>query len=296
MAHPNPEKVKIDWKALLISVPLLAWPGFSLSQEPEPAAPAAGAEEKPAPPWKGSAALGYTQSGGNTNSTAINANAALSRDGELTDLGWQAGLLYGFTRYTDKNILSANNYFGLFRVDQFLTTSKRPYGFCQFQFQSDQFAGFWGKYMAEAGAGYNWWKSKKRSLKTEAGYAFIDWNYTEPSEDGRRWAPTNNSVARLRYWHQVLSWLALSEEAVYYLNLEDTREYQTESMSAAKIKLTDRIGFQSSLAVKYNNRPPLVEKKDAYGQTVHDADGNPVLERAKYTDYIWTNTLVLSFP
>jgi putative salt-induced outer membrane protein YdiY len=252
-------------------------------------------DTEPGPKWTSSGALGYTQSGGNTNASSVAMNWDLMREGVRTHMAWKAALNYGYTRYTDKDIVTTNNNFALYKIDRFLSRSKKSYLFGQLQYQGDQFQGYWAKYMADAGFGYNWFGKTGPLLKTELGYSYIGWSYVEPNKEGEYWEPTHNALFRLSLSHQVRDWLKVSEDAVSHRNLEHADNYQIESTTSATFRLTTRLGYKSAFTVRYNNQPLLVEEKDAYGAAVVDENDEPVLKSAERTDYTWTNMLVITF-
>jgi putative salt-induced outer membrane protein len=247
------------------------------------------------PKWAGTGSAGYVQTSGNTDSAAANGNLEFLREGYITDMTWKAGLNYGYTKYTTKKIVSTDNYFALYKLDRYLSEDKRLYGFVQPQFQSDEFQGYWGKYMVDLGVGYNWIPPNHQKLKTEAGYSFIDWNYIKPDEDGHEWKDTHNALARLIYSNNLREWLQVGQEALYYVNVEESDDYHIESFTYGNFKLSDRLSYKVSLTVKYNNKTQLIERKDKYGSTATDTSGDPILNRADHTDIIWANALVFSF-
>lgn len=244
--------------------------------------------------WTGSGALGYTQNGGNTNSSSVSSDLEIMREGILTDALFKAGLNYGYTRYTDKDIVTVNNNFAQFKVERFFKEERRTYAFGQVGYESDKFQGYWAKYMADTGLGYNWISEDDHQLKTEVGYSYIGWSYVEPNDDGETWDPTHNALFRVGYRKVVNERLKLSEDAAYYLNCEDTESFQAESRTALTVNLTSRLGYKTSLSLKYNNRPLMVAEKDRYGDTVYDEDDEPVLTEAERIDYTWSNMLVIS--
>jgi putative salt-induced outer membrane protein YdiY len=264
---------------------------LAFSQEKNPEASGKAPKKK----WSGSSAVGYTQSGGNTNASSASLDLEVMRNGVWRDMAWKAGANYGYTRYTDKDIVTTNNNFALYKLDWFMRRTKKQYIFGQVGYTGDEFQGFWAKYNAEAGFGYSWFGDKKPVLKTELGYSYMGWHYVEENDEGDLWETTHNALARISYSQKVSEWLKLAEDAVYYRNLEDGEKYQAESITSATFTITKKLGYKTSFTMKYNNRPLMVEEKDRYGVTVKDDDGEPVLERAEQQDYIWTNMLVITF-
>ncbi len=253
------------------------------------------AEEAKEVKWSSSGGLGYTQTSGNTDTMTTNGKWDMKRDGVRTDMTLKAGGNYGYTKYTTRKNVSANNYFGLYKIDTYFTQAKKSYCFIQPQFQSDEFQGYWGKYMLDAGLGYNWLSSDDSTLKTEAGYSLIDWNYLQPNDDGDRWEVTHNAVARLIFSHKINEWAKVGQEAVYSVNVDDTEDYQAESVTTASFNITSRLSYQVSFTAKYNNNRIYIADKDEFGSDVVDIFGDKVLEKAEYTEFVWANTLVITF-
>ena len=265
-----------------------------------------GGEQK-FPKWSGSGTLGYTTTGGNSRTNSLSGEFELTREGELTNNSFKAGITYANVIYAGDPIKTANSCFGEYKFEAFFTRAKKPYAWGLLGAESDEFQGYWGRYKLEIGPGYSFFGTYEATLKLEVGYALVDTNWVNPKETNEGeyhlWETTHNALARVIASSPFMDdRVTLEEEVLYRANLEDWQDYVIEATSSVKVKLNDKVSLTATLDVTYTNQPALVEKLDENGNVVtYDDDGDPStpevpkLVPAQRLDYTLTNGLSVSF-
>jgi len=283
--------------------------------EAPPAPPIDTADNQPAintetalfPKWSSEGAIGYTATGKRIKTNAINGDVNVTREGQWTNNFLDGGITYGDVTYPEGDpIASANRYFGTYKLEGYLTRTKKPYLWTLAGAESDQFQGFWGRYTGQGGVGYSYFGTAPQILKTEIGYAFVDTNWIEKKEiddnEFHYWEPTHNGLARLVAQIPIYGYARFSEEVTYRHNIEDQDDYSVSSSTGLAFRLTSRLSYKTIFQIDYTNQPGLVESLDPYGAVItFDDDGDPAtdpvsaLEPNEYAAYTFTNALVISF-
>ncbi len=263
------------------------------------------------PIWSSAGSIGYSATGKRINTSTLTGDFNLSRFGKWTNSILSSGITYGDVMYPGGSpIINANSYFGKYKFEGYLMQNKKPYLWTMLGADSDEFLGYWGRYIAEAGLGYSFFGTSDAVLKTEVGYAFVDTNWINKVEieDGEfhYWDPTHNGLARLIASIPIKSYILFAEEATYRHNIDDEDDYSVESDTSLSFKLTGNLSFKTLYSITYANVPGPVEELDPYGNVVtypYDDDGDPLtpdvevdgLVPADRVAYTWTNALVISF-
>ena len=289
--------------ALILAVSLvlatLAWAdGEEKSREPEKA------KADLLPKWYANGSLGAALGGLNTRTFVINGGLEGGRLGVWTNHVLKAGINYGNVIYSgNKPVLNVNNVFANYRFEGFFMKDKKPYFWVRPAWMTDQFQGFWEQYSVDLGPGYSFFGTSPYVLKAEAGYMFIDTDWVEKKDinpdpnkvDLRLWEPTHNGIIRLIASAPIQTWGLFTEEAFATMNFKNAKDYHVGSNTALTFKLTTRLSFQTAFKVLYTNVPPFVKNLDETGAAKVDGAGNPILKKSERTDYMWTNSLLVSF-
>ena len=264
-------------------------------------------DEEKFPIWSSAGSIGYSATGKRINTNTLTGDFNLSRFGKWTNNILTSGITYGDVMYPGGSpIKNANSYFGKYKFEGYLMRNKKPYLWSLLGAESDEFQGYWGRYIAEAGLGYSYFGTRPTILKTELGYAFVDTNWINKVklENGEYhyWEPTHNGLARLIASVPVKSYILFAEETTYRHNIDDEDDYTVQSETSLSFKLTGNLSFKTLYNITYTNQPGLVEELDPYGNVVtYDDDGDPLtpevdgLVPADRVAYLWTNALVISF-
>ncbi|MDP8255121.1 MAG: DUF481 domain-containing protein [Candidatus Alcyoniella australis] len=259
------------------------------------------------PKWSASGTLGYTMTSAYVKTNSLVGELQGAREGVWTNHLLKGGVTYGNVIYPDGDpILNANSYFGEYKFEGYLLRNKKPYLWGLLGYQSDEFSGFWTRYLGEVGVGYSFLGISDSVLKTELGYAFVDTRWIEKKEietdEFHFWEPTHNALARLIAEVPLKSYMLFSEEASVRLNLADEDDYTAQSTTGLSFKLSQALSFKTSFAITYTNTPGFIERLDKEGNVVNydddgdvDTDDVPELINAEYASYTWINALVISF-
>lgn len=259
------------------------------------------------PKWSSSGSIGYNTTGGYIDTQAVIGDFQLVHDRQWTSHIGKAGIAYGTVTYPEGDpITNVNNYFGNYKVEAYVYENRKPYFWGLIGALSDEYQGFWGRYLAEAGFGYSFFGISPYVLKGEVGYAFVDTNWINKVEieDGEfhYWDPTHNGLARLIASIPISQYVLFTEEATYRHNIDDEDDYLVESSSGLSFRLSSKMSFKTSFNIAYTNVPGPIEEMDETGAVVMlDDDNDPATDEiaslvpTERTTYGWTNALVISF-
>ena len=259
------------------------------------------------PKWAANGSIGYTATGGNIDTQAVVGDFKLTHDRQWTGHILKSGISYGNVTYPDGDpITNVNNFFGNYKLEGYLYHNRKPYLWSLVGAESDQFQGFWGRYLAEAGIGYSYFGVSDYVLKSEVGYAFVDTNWINKVEieDGEfhYWEPTHNGLVRLIASIPISKLVLFTEEAKYRHNFDDENDYVVNSETGLSFRLTDKLSFKTAFNIAYTNQPGPIEQLDGTGTVVTvDDDADPATDEvanlvpSERTAYGWTNALVISF-
>lgn len=267
--------LKIDWdkvKALTTSRKLEAFlrdgstvqgkavvcPDGALSLQPEdaaacPAVPMAQVrtlkEIKPNHVWEldGNVNLGYSQTSGNTETENFNLAGKL-----VTWYRPHRGTLRAeANRSSNRGNENTNNDLASLKYDRFLTRQWYAYAFGQWY--RDKFKDLDAQWQGSVGLGYQFWRSRRRSLYIEAGPGYITESYINATREDRdftimRWA------ADLSYyiWYKKIEFYHYQEG---FVDLGDSGEYSLRTRTGFRFPLVDDLSFYIQYNWDYDNQP-----------------------------------------
>ncbi len=259
------------------------------------------------PSWAASGAIGYNTTGGYIDTQAIVGDFKLAHERQWTGHYLNSGISYGNVTYPEGDpINNVNNYFGEYKIEAYVYKNRKPYFWGLGGAQSDEFQGFWGRYIAEAGFGYSFLGTSDYVLKSEVGYAFVDTNWINKVEidegEFHLWEPTHNGLARLIASIPISKLVLFTEEVKYRHNFDDDNDYLVDSATGLNFRLTDKLSFKTTFDISYTNQPgPITELDKAGAPVMVDDDGDPATDEieslvpTERASYGWSNALVISF-
>jgi Protein of unknown function, DUF481 len=300
-------KMTIAISFISIFLLLSALPAVAQTEEPHDFQEFSGEEPEKYPKWSASGSIGYNSSGGYIETQAVAGDLQLAHERQWTGHLVKSGINYGNVTYPEGDpINNVSNYFGNYKIEAYVYKDRKPYFWSLLGAESDEFQGFWGRYIAEAGFGYSFFGMKDYVVKSEVGYAFVDTNWINKVElengEFHLWEPTHNGLARQIIAVPILSFVNFTEEATYRHNFQDEDDYVVDSATGLSFRLTSKLSFKTTFDISYTNQPGPIEELDETGAAIMiDDDGDPntddvaSLIPADRTAYGWTNAIVISF-
>ncbi len=203
-------------------------------------------------PWKQEIAMGYTQKTGNAQSKEFIINYEGIRKTDYSALDIKAGALYSSVNKK----MDGQKYNGSVRFAPELDRTD-CFGFGKFEVEHDRFAGIDYRYVPSVGAGYWFAREEDWMLSGELGVGHEYVKYTNGSDD-------DNIVLIPRFFCQksVFDKARLSEEMIFYPNLEDVKKYRIRSEARFTDPLSDVLSLRVSFIDEFNTDPTGDAKKN----------------------------------
>lgn len=202
--------------------------------------------------WKQEVSLGYTQKTGNTQSTELISNYEGLRKTDYSELTIKAGVLYSSVNKK----MDGQKYNGSLRYAPELGDTDW-FGFGKIEVEHDRFAGIDYRYVPSIGAGY--WIAREEgwiaSGEVGVGHEYV--KYTNGSDD-------DNVVLIPRFYAEkaVLEKAKISEELIFYPNLEDVKKYRLRSETRFTNALSESLSLRLSFIDEFNTNPLGESKKN----------------------------------
>jgi putative salt-induced outer membrane protein YdiY len=247
--------------ALAISIPLLleVLAAASADASHQEAAPAA--EEAPPeyPEWTGAFTLGALWTDGNTITESIATSLNLQRRDEKDR--WTLGLYgnYGKTEdsVTGEEDVTTNNSGGDLKYDYFAT--EKLYFFANTGAKVDHEADLDLRWLAGAGAGYQWVENDKVKWGTELGLAHIDEDFEDDTADEEFLAA--RVASNLAYAISKNS--SFEQVAEVYPSLEDSEDLLAKVDNRLKMNISGNWIGQIQYVFEFDDStPPDVKEAD----------------------------------
>ncbi len=202
--------------------------------------------------WKQEISLGYTQKTGNTQSKEFITSYEGIRKTDHSDLDIKAGALYSSVNKK----MDGQKYNGSMRYAPELDRTN-CFGFGKFEAEHDRFAGIDYRYVPSLGAGYWFAREESWMFSGELGVGHEYVKYTDGSDN-------NNVVLIPRFFCQksVFDKAKLSEELIFYPNLEDVKKYRVRSEARFTDPLSDVLSLRVSFIDEFNTDPLGDAKKN----------------------------------
>src|SRR5581483_9516367 len=189
--------------------------------------------------------VSFVDTSGNTAATTFNLKNDLSYTFHTkTKLDWTGGVLYA----KSGSVASAEQYQTSLRADQALTD--RFFAFALAGWQRDRFAGIGQRYNEGAGAGLQVFKTVRNDLHSDAGFNYIVEERTT-GEIKRSPAALTDINYRFNFTQQTsFGWDGKGD-----FDLNDTANYQLESLLSLQTSLTKMLAWKNSYLVRYKHEP-----------------------------------------
>jgi len=219
----------------LLLIPALLLPAFT-SQ-------AADEEDESAKEWKGSSEVGYINTGGNTDTTSLNAKFSVLHRGENWDTTFKADAL---TSQEDKET-SKEKYGASLQLDRNFTA--HHYLALLTEYEDDRFNGYEYQSVFSAGYGYRFINSDTMQLDFETGPGY---RYDRLNEGGETEEQTVLRVAGKYYWK-----IRDGVEFVQNLSVETGNDNTiSKSETSLKSQINGSLATKLTYKVKYTQEVP----------------------------------------
>ena len=227
--------------SLVRSIAILTITSASLGAQAAPAAPK---------PFEGSAALGFSQTSGNANATAINATNKL----KYTVKGWAVAQDLAFFYGEADNKVNANFWNGGLRGERRLTS--RLGAFVATRFDRNVLQGISSRFEEGLGLDFKAIDAQRDKLTLVAGVSMFQQTLTPGSTSTFK---RNYPAARLGadYKHLFSDIAFFQQTAEYLPNLSDTESYLLNTESALVAPLSKSLGIKVGYVIRYNAQPPV---------------------------------------
>ncbi|WP_375272143.1 YdiY family protein [Sphingomonas sp.] len=192
--------------------------------------------------WTGRIEAGGFASTGNTQVTGITGSANLQRE----SLNWRHKLRLQADYQRNAGVTSREHYLAAYEPNWKI--DDRVYLYGSAQFEADRFFGYYERYSASTGAGYNAIRSPKLTLDVELGPAF---RYTSFTDGRLQSSPAARGSLDLNL--KLSSGVTIKQNASAYAERFNSTVSSNTALSA---KLIGPLSGQVSYTVQYESSPP----------------------------------------
>jgi putative salt-induced outer membrane protein len=192
--------------------------------------------------WTGRVEAGGFASTGNTQVTGITAAANLQRE----SLNWRQKLRLQADYQRNAGVTSREHYLAAYEPNWKIDDRLYLYGSAQFE--ADRFLGYYERYSASAGAGYNALRSPRLTLDIELGPAF---RYTSFTDGRLQSSPAARGSLDMNL--RLSSGVTVKQNASAYAERFNST---VSSNTAVAAKLIGPLSAQVSYTVQYESSPP----------------------------------------
>ncbi len=213
---------------------------------------AVGAQAAPAAPkaLEGSAALGFSQTNGNANATAINVTNKL----KYSLRGWAVAQDLAFFYGEAENKVNANFWNGGLRGERRLT--ERLGAFVATRFDRNVLQGVSSRFEEGVGLDFKAIDAARDKLTFVLGASMFQQTLTPGSTSAFK---RNYPAARVGadYKHNFSDIAFFQQTAEFLPNLSDTEVYLLNTESALVAPLSKNLGIKVGYVIRYNAQPPI---------------------------------------
>jgi len=192
--------------------------------------------------WTGRVEAGGFASTGNTQVTGITAAANLQRE----SLNWRQKLRLQADYQRNAGVTSREHYLAAYEPNWKIDDRLYLYGSAQFE--ADRFLGYYERYSASTGAGYNALRSPRLTLDIELGPAF---RYTSFTDGRLQSSPAARGSLDMNL--RLSSGVTVKQNASAYAERFNST---VSSNTAVAAKLIGPLSAQVSYTVQYESSPP----------------------------------------
>jgi len=222
------------------------------------------AGDPPPPPqgvWTGKGQLGFLESSGNSDATALNANLDMT----LLEDPWKHELYIGGLYGVSNGITSAERFEGRWQSNYTVSTDVFVFG--ALRYEHDLFDGFQFQASGTGGLGYKIFNSDSTKLAVQVGAGYRDLRpeiLTKDAEGNvvsRTLEPSSSSAvgtAGLDFTQVLSSTTTLTDKALVEAGSGDT--LFTNDLALA-VKMSTKLALSLGYSIKDNSTPPAGLKK-----------------------------------
>jgi putative salt-induced outer membrane protein len=200
---------------------------------------------------RGSGELGYANTTGNTDSTAV--YGALKID--YIQQVYEFKSAFEINNKSEDGQQTQERYVGELQYNRFYAADKNYYSFVQTRFERDHFADLELDSLATLGLGKTFLKDDKVTLKAEAGLGYQATDYINADD-------TDQVIARLKgdFSYRFNEHVKFTQDAIVYSGSEQTK---LETNSGLKVKMNGNLSLKLAYQYRSNSDPaPGVKKVD----------------------------------
>ncbi|HLG20484.1 MAG TPA: DUF481 domain-containing protein [Bdellovibrionota bacterium] len=248
-----------DWALALI---FILGVGTAFAQETPAPVPVAAevAAVLPAPPpkvetWKANAGASAILNTGNSSNQTLGGNGLASYKHERDKMTFKANGTYG--RAEDSlgvTTTNTKNWRTELRYDRYLLDPLST--FALGHLGSDEPAGFDHRYGGAGGLSHEFYKTGPHFSKYEVGFDYTRELRTAPPDEN-----IYSGRLFLQYKLTMTPWLTFGQDFENLFNVQDGHDYRLNTLTALTTKMSDKIAFQVSFSVKFDNVPVPGKKK-----------------------------------
>ena len=264
-------------------------------------------DEAPKRPWSDAAELGVVMTSGNSEGLNFAASNKFKYTWSSSELLCDAAALraesrtrditnpppYGTPVVTDTTDVTAASYALLLKYRRNVT--ERFYWFAGAAWTQNFFAGVDDRYIVVGGVGYTFVKTDRHLLKGEIG---ADYTREDPLGNPPPVELETDEFAgllgSLAYEFKFGEKSKLTEDLVFFENLETSNAWRANSVTALTTSLTRSLALKVSYRIDYSNEP-LVRVVDPDPVPPPPPGAAPALYQFESTDTILTVALVVNF-
>ncbi|WP_028486567.1 DUF481 domain-containing protein [Thiomicrorhabdus chilensis] len=199
---------------------------------------------------KGAGEIGYTNTTGNTESTAV--YGALKLD--YIQKVYEFKSAFEVSNKSEDGDQTQERYVADLQYNRFYNESKNYYSFVQARFEQDKFADIDLDSLFSIGLGKTFIKDEVTLLRGEAGIGYQSTDYTT-SDD------TSQAIGRLKgdYSYKFNEHVKFTQDAILYAGAEQTK---IETNTGIKVKMADSLSMKATYQYRSNSDPAPGIKKD----------------------------------
>ena len=193
--------------------------------------------------WTGNAEVGGYLTTGNTDNIGVSGALNLQRE----TLRWRHKLRLAADYQESLGLVSREHYLAAYEPN--FKFSPRGYVYGAAQYESDRFLGYFDRYSASLGAGYNAIKQDGVTLDVELGPAFRHTEFTDSTIE-------SSMAARgsLDFDLKLSNAVSFSQDASAYVQRDNSTVSSTTALNA---KLIGPLAAKLSYSVQYESMPPI---------------------------------------
>jgi len=214
------------------------------------------AEKKEAPLWNKEIALGYSQTGGNTQEAQGSFTFSGKRKTKKDETTFKAEAIYS----SSGNKMDAKKFYAMGRYAFSFGQKLKWYNFYKVEGDQDRFANIDYRIIPSTGVGHWFWDEEDYKAMVELAVGIEHTEYRDDT-DSKTEAVL---IPRGFIEKKLLDNLRISEDIILYPSLGDIGEYHLKSETALVNSLSDAMSLKISFIDEYNSNPGGSIKKNDY--------------------------------